>query len=131
MTLFRRFDKPIGETGEQVAARYLKKKGLKVLERNFWTRAGEIDLIVKDNETIVFVEVKTRSSIKIASPEDAVTRKKQRNIYRVAELYLKKRGLLHKVNARFDIVSVVKDKTGKLKVASHFKRAFDAPTWSY
>ncbi|MCD6326758.1 YraN family protein [bacterium] len=131
MSLFRRSEKPIGESGEALAVKFLSKNGLEILETNYWIRGGEIDIIARDGDTLVFAEVKTRSDTRVAHPERAVNRKKQRTINRVAEHYMKKHGLLHKVNARFDIVAIVKDESGKLVVENHFKRAFEAPTWSY
>ena len=131
MSLLKRSERPIGESGEALAARFLREEGLEILAVNYWTRAGEIDIIAKEGETLVFVEVKTRSSTHVAQPERAVTRKKQRTINRVAEAYMRKNGLLHKVNARFDIVSVVKDEAGALTVEKHARRAFDAPRRSY
>ncbi|MBN1592222.1 MAG: YraN family protein [Candidatus Coatesbacteria bacterium] len=123
--------KPIGESGESLAAEFLRGKGLEILALNYWTKAGEIDIIAKDGETLVFVEVKTRSTTHVAHPEQAVTRKKQQTMNRVAESYMKRNGLLHKVNARFDIVGVVKDESGALTVEKHAKRAFEAPSRSY
>lgn len=124
-------EKPIGESGEALAARFLKKSGLEIIQTNYWTKAGEIDIIAREGETLVFVEVKSRSTTHVAHPEDAVKKKKQLTINRVAEQYMRKNGLLHKVNARFDIVTLVKDESGKLKVENHFRRAFDAPRRSY
>ena len=127
----KRSERPIGESGEALAARFLREEGLEILAVNYWTKAGEIDIIAKEGETLVFVEVKTRSSTHVAQPEQAVTRKKQRTMNRVAEAYMRRNGLLHKVNARFDIVSVVKDEAGALTVEKHAKRAFEAPKRSY
>ena len=131
MALMKRSERPIGESGEALAARFLREEGLEILAVNYWTKAGEIDIIAKEGETLVFVEVKTRSSTHVAQPEQAVTRKKQRTVNRVAEAYMRRNGLLHKVNARFDIVSVVKDEAGALTVEKHAKRAFEAPKRSY
>ena len=131
MSLLKPSEKPIGESGEALAAQFLRQEGLEILAVNYWTRAGEIDIVAKEGDTLVFAEVKTRSTTYVAHPEHAVTKKKQRTINRVAEQYMRKNGLLHKVNARFDIVSVVRDEQGELKVENHFKRAFEAPRRSY
>jgi len=131
MSLLKRSESPIGESGETLAAKFLREEGLEILAVNYWTKAGEIDIIAKEDDTLVFVEVKTRSSTHVAQPEHAVTKKKQRTINRVAEAYMRKNGLLHKVNARFDIVSVVKDEGGALIVEKHARRAFEAPRRSY
>ena len=131
MSLLKRSEGPIGESGEALAAKFLREQGFEILAVNYWTKAGEIDIIAREGETLVFAEVKARSSTTVALPERAVTAKKQRTINRVAESYMRKNGLLHKVNARFDIVSIVKDDAGNLTVEKHVRRAFDAPKRSY
>jgi putative endonuclease len=86
-----------GEKGEAIAVGQLKKEGYKIIETNYRTKLGEIDIIAKDEDTIVFVEVKARSSVHFGSPKWAVTPKKQKKISIVALYYLK---------ARFDVVTV-------------------------
>jgi putative endonuclease len=95
----------IGEKGETIAERHLKKKGYKILERNYRTKLGEIDIIAKDKKTIVFVEVKTRRSWQFGNPKGAVTPAKQRKISMVALQYLK---TIDRRNsrARFDVVAI-------------------------
>ena len=73
-----------GEQGEALAVRHLKKAGYKIIETNYRTRLGEIDIIAKDKDTIVFVEVKTRTSVHFGSPKWAVTPQKQKKISMVA-----------------------------------------------
>ena len=111
-----------GEKGESMAARYLKKTGYKILEKNFRTQLGEIDIIAKDGETIVFVEVKSRRSVQFGSPKWAITPKKQRKISMVALQYLKTTDQ-STVKARFDVVTIIatQDKQ-KIEV---IKNAFD------
>ena len=94
-----------GEKGETIAERLLKKKGYKILERNYRTKLGEIDIIAKDKKTIVFVEVKTRKSWQFGNPKGAVTPAKQRKISMVALQYLKTMNR-HNTKARFDVVAV-------------------------
>jgi len=79
-----------GNKAEKLAARFLIKQGYKILERQYRTRAGEIDLIAKDVDEIVFVEVKARNSNQFGYPEESVTRDKLRKIQTTAELYLQK-----------------------------------------
>ena len=131
MSLGKPSEKPIGDSGEALAAKFLRQEGLRILAVNYWTKAGEIDIVAKEGDTLVFVEVKTRSTTHVARPEQAVTKKKQRTINRVAEQYMRNNGLLHKVKARFDIVSIARNEQGELKVENHFRRAFDAPRKSY
>ena len=98
-----------GEKGESMAARYLKKAGYKILEKNYRTQLGEVDIIAKDGGTIVFVVVKSRRSVQFGSPKWAVTPQKQRKISMVALQYLKTRAWSN-AKARFDVVTVIATK---------------------
>jgi len=94
-----------GAKGESLAAWYLKKIGYKIIEQNYRSHLGEIDIIAKEKKTIVFVEVKTRKSVRYGSPKWAVTPKKQRKISMVALYYLKVTRQTE-VKARFDVVAI-------------------------
>jgi putative endonuclease len=94
-----------GRQGEELAVAHLRKKGYKLIERNYRTRAGEIDIIAKHKGRIVFIEVKTRRTGRYGDPKAAVTLKKQRKISMVALAYLKKYHTLQ-TPARFDVVTV-------------------------
>ena len=96
----------IGKSGEAAAVRFLKKTGYKILEQNYRTQLGEIDIIAKDRQTIVFIEVKTRRSLEYGSPKMALTPKKQRNISMTALYYLKVNDQSN-ADARFDVVTVL------------------------
>jgi putative endonuclease len=98
-----------GKKSEDLAAWYLKKNGYKILEQNYRTRLGEIDIIAKDKKTIVFVEVKSRRSIRYGSPKWSVTYQKQRKISMVALQYLKKTRQAD-ATARFDVVAVISNR---------------------
>jgi putative endonuclease len=100
---FSRFQ--LGQMGQEAAERFLKRKGLLLLERNFRTRRGEIDLIMRDQATVVFVEVKTRSSHAFGTPLAAVDPEKQRRLSVLALHYLQRQRLSH-IPARFDVVGV-------------------------
>ncbi|GAB6095074.1 YraN family protein [Desulfatiferula olefinivorans] len=102
------FRQLFGQSGEHHAVRYLKKNGYHILATNYRNRIGEIDIIAKEGETLVFVEVKTRSRRFFVHPKEAVTRKKQIKITRVAQYWLKAN---HKtgVRVRFDVVAVLSD----------------------
>lgn len=103
----------LGARGEKMAARFLRKNGFKILYRNFRTkRGGEIDLVCREGETLVFVEVKTRSSTKFGNPADAVNAEKQRLIERGAQAWLR---LLNypEVIFRFDILEIVVSENGE------------------
>ena len=92
--------------GENEAAAYLKANGYRILERNFRTPLGEIDIIALDKSVVCFVEVKARSSENFGSPKEAVSSSKQRQIAKAALVFLKDRKLLDR-SSRFDVVSVI------------------------
>ena len=114
----------LGEKGEKLAVKFLKKKGYKVIKQNYKTRIGEIDIIAKDRETLAFIEVKTRESIEYGLPFEAVNRAKKKKIANVALLYLKK--VKEIPPCRFDIVSIYYEQ-GKPKFEL-IKDAFEVPT---
>ena len=89
--------KILGASGEQQAAEFLKEKGYKILETNFSNKIGEIDIIAKDKEFVVFVEVKARSSKAFGLPSEAVNFHKQQKIRQVALSYLKSNKMLGKI----------------------------------
>ena len=95
-----------GLSGEVEAEMYLKKKGYKILAVNYKNIVGEIDLIAKDGEYIVFVEVKKRSTKEFGLPREAVTPQKQQKIRKVAMGYLKEKRLFEKP-CRFDVVDIL------------------------
>lgn len=94
-----------GKRSERLAAEYLKRKGYRILETNYRSAVGEIDIIASDEGTIVFVEVKSRSSKRFGSPKGAVTPAKQRKISMAALDYLKRAGQTG-ARARFDVVAI-------------------------
>ena len=98
-----------GKKSEDLAVWYLKKNGYKILEQNYRTRLGEIDIIAKDKKTLVFVEVKSRRSVRYGSPKWSVTHQKQRKISMVALQYLKKTRQTDAA-ARFDVVAVISNR---------------------
>ena len=94
-----------GQDWEDVARRKLEAAGYRILESNFRTRAGEIDFVARDGDTLCFIEVKGRRSTRFGSPAEAVTMEKRRRIHRAAEAYLQRRRLSQAV-CRFDVVSI-------------------------
>lgn len=96
----------LGKEGEEAAFDFLKEKGYKVLEKNYKTKLGEVDIIAYDKDTLCFIEVKTRNSLRSGSPQEAVSPFKQRQISKAALQFLKKGNFLNK-KARFDVVSVM------------------------
>lgn len=113
----------LGARGERLAARYLRRRGLAIVARNYRCRAGEIDLIALDGEVLVFVEVKTRSGERWGRPEEAVDRRKQRQMERVAEEFVRQHRL-HDRAIRFDVVGIVA--RGWWWRVEHFPDAFEA-----
>ncbi len=112
----------LGDRGERAAARFLRRRGLRVLARGYRTRHGEIDLIAHDGDVLVFVEVKSRRR---GVPAEAVTAEKQRRITLAALHFLRKHGLLE-VRCRFDIVAIVwPDERGEPQI-EHIPNAFEA-----
>ncbi len=96
----------IGNRGEQIACRMLKKNKYKIITKNFRCKQGEIDIIAEDKDKVLcFIEVKARSSTSFGLPEEAVTQSKQKKLLNSALVYLEKNKLASR-SARFDIVSV-------------------------
>ena len=108
----------LGAKGERIAEAHLRSKGMKIIERNFRRRFGEIDLIARDGDAVVFVEVKYRSGAAFGLAQEAVGAAKRRKIIAAARAYLQTRDL--DCPARFDVVAVSGDRI------EHFESAFDA-----
>lgn len=95
-----------GTDGEKLAAAHLERQGVFILERNYRCRSGEIDLIGRDGEYLVFFEVKYRRDARMGHPEEAVGTAKQRQICRVADYYRLVQGLPLQTAVRYDVVAV-------------------------
>jgi putative endonuclease len=117
---------PLGRRGEDAAARYLKRQGYRILARHVDSPLGELDIIAVDGRTIVFVEVKTRSSTEAGHPADAIDERKERRMTQAALAYLKAQGLL-KYSARFDVVAITWPAHARRPTIEHYQNAF-APT---
>ncbi|TKB09164.1 YraN family protein [Desulforhopalus sp. IMCC35007] len=113
----------LGQNGEADASSYLRKKGYKIITTNYRCKYGEIDIIAKNDEVLVFIEVKTRASKKFGSPAAAVDLRKQIQISKAAHHYLSELGN-EEVDARFDVVSVLAEKDKKYKI-EHIIDAFE------
>lgn len=115
----------IGSIGEELAANHIKKKGYSVLDRNYRTKLGEIDIVARKQNIVVFIEVKTRTSDIFGRPSEAVNYKKQKTIKRLSQQYI-----LHKkldrncLNYRFDIIEVEIKLTEKKYRINHIENAF-------
>ena len=109
----------VGKTGEELAVSFLKEKGYEILYTNLRLEKVEVDIVAKDKNQIVFVEVKTRSSAMI-EPEKAVNKSKQKNLQWAAEIFLEERQLKNEL--RFDIIAIVNQKNNT--DIEHFEDAF-------
>ena len=113
----------LGRMGEDAAARYLQRLGMKILQRNVNTPVGEIDLVARQRRTLIFVEVKTRRSSAFGFPAEAVGLRKQRQIIRAAKWYLNDKPE-KSLQPRFDVVSILVN--GSDLVIEHIPGAFEA-----
>lgn len=112
-----------GDRGEREAARFLRRRGLRILGRGYRTPQGEIDLIARDGDTLVFVEVKSRRE---GQPAEAVTPEKQRRLTLAALHFLRRHGLLEQ-RCRFDVVAIVwPDGRRRPAAIDHIPHAFEA-----
>jgi putative endonuclease len=112
----------LGQKGEDIALRFLKKKRYKIAATRYRQYRGEIDIIAYDKKTLVFVEVKTRSDISFGSPEESVNSSKQNQIKKIAQGYLS----IHNqkdMECRFDVISIQYN-SNKEYTIHHIKTAF-------
>jgi len=112
----------LGAWGEDQAVLYLKREGLKIVERNFMTPVGEVDIISRTKKELIFIEVKTRRSNAYGSPAEAVGLRKQRQIIRAAQWYLA--NCKSSLQPRFDVVAVMPNAEGHALI-EHLPAAFD------
>ena len=109
----------LGIWGERRACEYLEQKGMILIERNFRVREGEIDLVMKDANNLVFVEVKTRSSLQFGAPEDSIHKRKLDRLFKAAHAYLE--GLENsEQDWRIDIVAIECTSDRMLKRLDHY-----------
>ncbi|MEO6881619.1 MAG: YraN family protein [Mycobacteriaceae bacterium] len=113
----------LGAWGEQVAVDHLRAQGLVLLDRNWRCRDGEIDIVVTDGTTVVFVEVKTRSGTGFGRPEEAVTHRKLSRLRRLAQRWLAEHRLGW-VEVRFDVVAVLADRRTGVSELEHLVGVF-------
>lgn len=100
--------KILGRAGEKLVETYLKKRGVKILHRNYTTPFGEADLVVQDKDEIAFVEVKTRTGDQYGTPAEAVDQRKRERYRKIAKFFWMQTG--EEPNARFDVAEVFDDK---------------------
>jgi len=113
--------KPLGNFGQILAKKFLIKKGYNIIKENYTIQRGEIDIIAKIGQEVVFIEVKTRTSYQFGNPEDAVTYHQQKAIVRTIRAFLLNRHNYHNMLPRFDIISIVINRYTKKAKIKHFK----------
>lgn len=116
----------VGRFGEDLAAAHLEAAGLSVLARNWRCRIGEIDIVARDDDTVVFVEVKTRSGLGFGHPAEAVTAAKAARIHRLAMHWLEQNRADggRRATLRFDVVTVLRSASGGTAELTHLRGAF-------
>ena len=117
----------LGAAGETAAVAELQRRGYRILERNVRTRMGELDVVARDGPTLCFVEIKARRSMAFGFPQEAVTRQKQHHVARMAQWYLKAKGLTQ-APARFDVVALIIGPDGRPTSIDVIQNAFSVPT---
>jgi len=110
-----------GNEGEEKAVHFLKEKGFEIVERNFRFGKGEIDIIAKDANTLVFVEVKARESLEYGLPEEAITKRKILQLRKIAEAYLAEKEV-NEETIRFDVIAILI--LGGGTQITHYENAF-------
>ncbi|MDX1491215.1 MAG: YraN family protein [Pseudohongiellaceae bacterium] len=115
-----------GQQQEQLAEQYLLNKGLSLLERNYLCKAGEIDLVMRDGENLVFVEVRYRKSPAHGSAIESITPNKKRKLIHAAQHYLLKHPKQRRFNCRFDVVGICPTSSSSQLAIQWIPAAFDA-----
>lgn len=121
--------KKIGNWGEQQACEYLENKGFKILDKNYRCRLGEIDLIALDGDCLVFIEVKTRTSVSYGFPAESIGKRKQNKYIKMASIYAKGKGI-YGASFRFDVVEVMIKGPGSWEI-NHIANAFQSTGGRY
>lgn len=112
--------KELGKIGEDFAMEFLTNKGYEIVQRNYrYSKTGEIDIIAKDGEYLVFVEVKTKGNLEFGLPDYAVSKGKLKQVRRIAEFYLYEKEI-KETNCRIDVIAILIEK-GKVKTLNHYE----------
>lgn len=116
----KKFNRIVGSKAEEYAARALIKKGYAIVKRNFSNRFGEIDIIAKDGETLVFVEVKAKTGNRFGTPEEMVSKWKLNQIRKMAEIYMEGKNL----PCRIDVIAILLDPASELLRLTHYQNVY-------
>ena len=119
----KQFNRRVGKEGEDITAKYLSDKGYKILERNYHTRFGEIDLIASKNNVLAFVEVKLKHGDDFGTPEEMIGNSKLSQVQRMAEFYLMDKPDMAKIYKTYsiDAVCIMMGESGKVKRINHYE----------
>ncbi len=118
MTLMRQL---VGQKGEQAARDYLEQHGYSIIETNYRCRLGEIDIIARDGEMVVIVEVRTKTGLAFGRPEESINQEKARKLHRLALQYIQS-NYHREVSSRIDLVAVMIERnSGQVKDIKHIK----------
>ena len=113
-----------GNYGESLAVKFLTKNGFEIVEQNYHYGHGEIDIVAKEKDTLIFVEVKYRNNLEFGPPELAVTKSKQKQVRKIAEMYIyEKEKEIEFEDARFDVIAILKLPNHEPKI-NHIINAF-------
>jgi putative endonuclease len=112
----------IGQKGERIASTYLRSRGYNIIERNFTTPFGEIDIIAVKNKLLTFFEVKTRTSEKYGTPLSSITRDKKKHILKNCEYYLLVKNKFENM-CSIDLIAIKLDTYGDMQMLTHIKNA--------
>ena len=115
----------LGNWGERVARNFVAGKGYRVLETGFRSAWGEVDIVARDGDELVFIEVRTRRGTALGTPQESVTRAKARRLTATAQSYMEERGVAG-ADWRIDLISIVLDSGGKVQELSHLRHAVEA-----
>lgn len=118
--MFKSLNKITGKVGEDYAAELLEDKGFEILERNWGDKWGEIDIICRDKDIFVFVEVKTKVGLNFGSPEEMINRRKLAQIQKIASLYSPSAGAAK----RIDVVAVVLSEDRNIERIKHYENVY-------
>lgn len=121
----KHLNKEIGNYGEKTALEFLKNKNYKILEVNYYTKIGEIDLIVEDtrNNCIAFVEIKSRYNLNFGMPMESITTNKKRKIIKTAQYYILNKNISNSY-FRFDVIEIIFNMENSIKSINHIENAF-------
>ncbi len=113
------YNKKLGAFGEKIAESFLLKRSYQIINKNYYTSSGEIDLIVKKNRELIFIEVKTRTNNSFGLPENAVDYRKLQHLHKAISIFFEQSNI--RLPWQIDIISVEIDKVKKTAIIKHFK----------